>query len=92
MAKPAKKTEGGARERQRLIVALGFAVNEVGEFEPVGQGEQCQSEDAARRAVARLAAKHAGAIAWARDADPMAGEYGEPTVIARSGRVPENID
>lgn len=43
----------------------------------------------AKTRAAELSRKHAGVIAWARDADPKIGEYGEPVEIARYGDVPD---
>ncbi|WP_394885947.1 hypothetical protein ACG873_00300 (plasmid) [Mesorhizobium sp. AaZ16] len=32
--------------------------------------------------------KHAGVIAWSREANPALGEYGEPSTLFVSGDVP----
>jgi hypothetical protein len=42
--------------------------------------------------VASLATRHAGAMAWSRPADPLAGEYGEPTLLLKMGRVPDHME
>ena len=36
-----------------------------------------------------IADKHAGVVAWSRDADPMVGEYGLPTIHYQNGQIPE---
>ena len=36
-----------------------------------------------------LAPKHAGVIAWSREANPALGEYGEPTILFQAGDVPD---
>jgi hypothetical protein len=71
----------------RLIVAFDRA--EDGELQLVfGPAEQ-QSEDRAIRMAKGLAGKHAGVIAWSREANPTIGEYGEPTTLFLSGEVPD---
>lgn len=35
-----------------------------------------------------LDGKHAGVVAWSREAQPDIGEYGEPTLIFQSGEIP----
>lgn len=73
----------------RLIVVAAFDRNEDGElvaaFEPIN----LNSEDRAKRMADNLAGKHAGVIAWWRDAQPDIGEYGPPTIIAQHGDVPD---
>jgi len=41
------------------------------------------------RTAKALADKHAGVIAWSREANPDIGEYGEPTTLFLSGEVPD---
>ncbi len=73
----------------KLIVVVAFDRDEEGELLPVfGPAEQ-QSEDRAVRTARGLAEKHAGVIAWSRDADLELGEYGPPTVLFQQGDVPE---
>lgn len=63
--------------------------DETGDLQPVfGPAEQ-QSEDRAIRTAKALATKHAGVIAWSRDANPALGEYGEPTTLFVGGDVPD---
>ena len=85
MAKP------GAPEQQfpRLIVVMAFDRDEEGTLQTVFGPADHQSEDRAVRAAKDLARKHAGVIAWAREARPDVGEYGEPTVLYQHGDVPD---
>lgn len=73
----------------KLIVVTAFDRDESGDLQPVfGPAEQ-QTEDRAIRTAKGLAAKHAGVIAWSRDANPSLGEYGEPTTLFVGGDVPD---
>ena len=46
--------------------------------------------DHARRLVARQAGAAVGAIAFSRRVDPDAGDYEEPVVLVRWGKVPDD--
>jgi len=73
----------------KLIVAAAFDRGDDGElFSVYGPAEQ-QSEDRAMRVAKSLATKHAGVIAWSREANPAIGEYGPPTTLFQAGEVPE---
>jgi len=73
----------------KLIVVVAFDRDEEGELQPVyGPAEQ-QSEERAVRTAKGMAGKHAGVIAWSREANPTIGEYGEPTTLFVSGEVPD---
>lgn len=73
----------------KLIVVTAFDRDETGDLQPVfGPAEQ-QTEDRAIRTAKGLAGKHAGVIAWSRDANPSLGEYGEPTTLFVGGDVPD---
>ena len=73
----------------KLIVVAAFDLDEEGELQPAfGPADQI-SEDRAVRVVKALADKHAGVIAWSREANPQIGEYGPPTVLFQSGSVPD---
>lgn len=73
----------------KLIVVIAFDRDESGDLQPVfGPAEQ-QTEDRALRTAKGLVAKHAGVIAWSRDANPSLGEYGEPTTLFVGGDVPD---
>jgi hypothetical protein len=73
----------------KLIVVVAFDRGEDGELlEAFGPAEQ-QTEERAVRTAKGLATKHAGVIAWSREANPTLGEYGEPVVLFTAGEVPD---
>lgn len=76
-------------KQAKLIVLAAFDASEDGELLPAFEPRQVQSEETAKMQARLLALKHAGVIAWSRVADPLVGEYGDPTVLYQSGRVPE---
>ena len=73
----------------RLIVVIAFDRDEEGELRPVSDPLEMQSEERAIRTAKGLASKHAGVIAWSREARPNIGEYGEPRTLFQSGEVPD---
>jgi hypothetical protein len=76
--------------RPRLIVVAAFDLDAEGELQSVeGYPAEQQSEDRAKRIAKGLAGKHAGVIAWSREANPQIGEYGEPTILFTYGQVPD---
>jgi hypothetical protein len=77
------------QKKPKLIVVVAFDRGKDGElFLAFGPTDR-QSEERAIRAAKALASKHAGVIAWSRDADPALGDYGPPTVLFTSGDVPD---
>lgn len=73
----------------KLIVVVAFDPDEEGDLQPVyGPAEQ-QNEERAVRTAKTLAQKHAGVIAWSREANPTLGEYGTPTILFQHGTVPD---
>lgn len=76
-------------ESKRLIVVVAFDSDEEGNLLPIDEGTQCQSEHQAKSLALDLSRKHAGVIAWSREAFPEVGEYGEPVELARFGDVPD---
>lgn len=73
----------------KLIVVTAFDRDETGDLQPAfGPAEQ-QTEDRAIRTAKGLVGKHAGVIAWSREANPALGEYGEPTTLFVGGDVPD---
>ena len=73
----------------RLIVVIAFDRGEDGElFAAFGPADQ-HSEERAIRTARGLAEKHAGVIAWSREAQPDIGEYGPPTTLFVHGDVPD---
>jgi hypothetical protein len=72
----------------KLVVVMAFDLDDDGVLQVVfGPAEQ-QSEERAIRTAKALAPKHAGVIAWSREANPALGEYGEPATLFVSGDVP----
>lgn len=70
-----------------MLVA--FDQGEDVELQPVfGRAEQ-QSEERAVRTARTLAQKHAGVIAWSREANPALGEYGAPAILFQHGTMPD---
>ena len=74
---------------ERIIVVAAFDRDENGELVPAFDPRMVGSEGQAKMEAKELSAKHAGVIAWSRSANPDLGEYGEPTVLASYGDVPE---
>lgn len=79
-------------ETGKLIAVLAFDMTPEGDLAPVGEGEQCPTEMRAKIRAAQLGTMHAGAIAWSKSADPTAGDYEPPTVLARVGHVPATME
>jgi hypothetical protein len=75
--------------KPKLIVLAAFDETEDGELFPAFDARQMDSEERATREARTIAAKHAGVIAWSREADPLIGEYGEPVVLFQHGRIPD---
>lgn len=73
----------------KLIVLMAFDENDDGELIPAFEPKQVETEDRAVREASALAARHAGVIAWARDADPAVGEYGPPVELFKHGKIPD---
>ena len=77
------------QKQPKLIVVAAFDRNEDGELVRAFDPQQQQSEERATRLAKGLAGKHAGVIAWSRDADPRLGEYGPPTTLFTAGDAPD---
>jgi hypothetical protein len=77
------------QKHPKLIVVVAFDRGENGELFPAFGPADQRSEDRAIRAARALADKHAGVIAWSREAQPDIGEYGPPTTLFVSGDVPD---
>ncbi|AZO44180.1 hypothetical protein EJ076_25305 [Mesorhizobium sp. M7D.F.Ca.US.005.01.1.1] len=82
-------SDSSGQKNPRLIVVVAFDRGEDGELFPAFGPADQQSEDRAMRTARALAAKHAGVIAWSREADPTLGEYGPPNTLFVSGDVPD---
>lgn len=77
------------RKQPKLIVVVAFDRDENGDLQTVFGPEEQQSEERAVRTARALATKHAGVIAWSREANPAIGEYGEPVILFQAGDVPD---
>jgi hypothetical protein len=77
------------RKQPKLVVVVAFDRDENGDVQTVFGPEEQQSEERAVRTARALATKHAGVIAWSREANPAIGEYGEPVVLFQAGDVPD---
>jgi hypothetical protein len=74
-----------------LYVVQAFDTDQDGEL--VGpEPQSVSSASQAKRTAERLAKDAAGVIAWSRDGDPDLGEYGEPTILFRTGLLPDDPD
>ncbi|MCZ8546932.1 hypothetical protein OOJ09_22320 [Mesorhizobium qingshengii] len=82
-------SDSNGQKSPKLIVVVAFDRGEDGELFPAFGPVDQQSEDRAIRTARALAAKHAGVIAWSREADPTMGEYGPPNTLFVSGDVPD---
>ena len=82
-------SDSSGQKNPRLIVVVAFDRGEDGELFPAFGPADQQSEDRAIRTARALAAKHAGVIAWSREADPTMGEYGPPNTLFVFGDVPD---
>ena len=71
-----------------VVIAFKQAENGV-EAEPPRSFDSAAIAEAAARILAQ---SHVGVIAWSRMANPDAGEYGEPDILARLGTIPEWFD
>ena len=73
----------------KLIVLAAFDQDEEGNMLPAFDPRQMQDEGRAVREAKMLVGKHASVVAWSRDADPVAGEYGPPEILFQHGQIPE---
>ena len=73
----------------KLVVLMVFDKDDEGELRPAFEAREMPDE---RRAVAtarEMARRHDGVIAWAREVNPAAGEYGPSEVLYRHGSIPD---
>jgi hypothetical protein len=73
----------------QLIVMAAFDENDEGDLTPAFDPRQYDSEERAVREAKMLKDRHAGVIAWSRDADPALGEFGPPNILYQHGKIPE---
>ncbi len=75
--------------KTKLIVLMAFDRDEEGELQPAFEPREMPDEARAKRMAIELKGRHAGVVAWVRDANPALGEFGPPEVLAVYGDVPE---
>ncbi|CAN7425109.1 hypothetical protein LJR231_002750 [Phyllobacterium sp. LjRoot231] len=73
----------------RPVVVIAFSRADNGELVPAYDPMQFDTQEDATRMARYLAAKCTGVLAWSREAQPVIGEYGPPTILFQSGDVPE---
>lgn len=73
----------------RLIVVAVFDRDKSGELLLALAPREMQSADAAVRLAKLIEDHHAGVIARSRQVNPAIGEYGSPTILHKSGEVPD---
>lgn len=79
----------GPTGKTKLIVLMAFDRGEDGELVPAFEPREMPDEARAKRAAIDLKGRHAGVVAWSRDANPAIGEFGPPEVLAVYGEVPD---
>lgn len=73
---------------KKLIVVMVYDADpETGLPFAAGEPIQCDNSEKAIRMARGLAEKHAGVIAWTRNAIPDLGEYGEPEILYQAGEI-----
>lgn len=73
-------------------VALPFVSSEDGDLEPREAVECTSASNAIMRAEALARAEgNAGAVAFSREGDPMAGEFSDAKVLRTFGDVPSDL-
>lgn len=73
----------------KLIVILAFDYDDEGNLIEAIEPQEASSEAAAITRAKTLAQKHAGVVAWSREADPDLGDYGDSVELFRAGDVGE---
>jgi len=75
--------------KTKLIVLMAFDKAEDGELLPAFEAREMPDERRAVNTARELARRHDGVIAWMRDANPAAGEFGPSEELFRSGEIPD---
>lgn len=73
----------------KLTVLAAYDRNDDGDLVPAFDPRQVDTAERAVREAKMLAGSHASVMAWSRDADPMLGEYGPPTILFKHGDIPD---
>lgn len=78
-----------AKLPDKLIVLWAFDRNDDGELVPAWDAREMPDERRAVRRAREIAHLHAGVIAWSREMNAAAGEFGPSEVLYRHGEVPD---
>ena len=73
----------------KLVVLMAFDRGQDSELLPAFDAREMPSEERAIRTAKEIAPRHAGVIAWVRDANLALGEYGQSEELYRSGDIPD---
>lgn len=73
----------------KLVVLWAFDRSDDGELVPAWDAREMPDERRAIATARQIEHLHAGVIAWSREVDPGAGEYGPSEVLFRSGVIPD---
>ena len=75
--------------KAKLIVLMAFDNGEDGELLPAFEAREMPDERRAISTAKEMSRRHAGVIAWMRDANPAAGEFGQSEVLFQDGEIPD---
>jgi hypothetical protein len=75
--------------KTKLVVLMAFDKGQDGELVPAFEAREMPDERRAVNTARELARRHAGVIAWMRDANPAIGEFGPPEELYRAGEIPD---
>lgn len=73
----------------KLIVLVAFDRDGEGVLQSAFEPREMPDERRAINTAREMASKHDGVIAWSRDANIAAGDYGPPVVLYQAGEVPD---
>jgi hypothetical protein len=72
-----------------LIVLCAFDKDDEGNLQAAFEPREMQDERRAMRTARLISHSHDGVIAWKREVNVAAGEYGAPEVLYQAGEVPD---
>jgi hypothetical protein len=73
----------------KLIVLCAFDRDEDGTLHAAFEPREMPDERRAISTARELSHRHVGVIAWMREANPAAGEYGPSEVLYQAGDIPD---
>jgi hypothetical protein len=73
----------------KLIVLCAFDRDEDGTLQAAFEPREMPDERRAISTAREMSRRHVGVIAWMREANPAAGEYGPSEVLYQSGDIPD---